>query len=246
MSNIHCATTLELNLNRKDYSPTTAPERNSQWMQLPHRWTRLSDLSTQSALKITELLFPDPWLRYGVQSTVWAVYCSAQPVLWWSDVQNTGDTMCKYKVQIQCRQFTVVLSRYFCACVWTKYLWMIPRDRKDSPMTGLAVPDITLWIIPWEIIFFQILLKSLQRATFNRLRQLVPHNCKSRLWVMRKGFKIHSGLLHVESRISRNSVVYKIYLQRSDNTWNRWGQQFLSHTVYHHNLFSVQKVTGFQ
>ena len=119
MSNLHCATTLELNLCGKDFSPTTATESISQWMQLPHRWSRLSDLSTQSALKIkiTELLFPDPWLRYGVQSTVWAVYCSAQPVLWWSDVQNTGDTMCKYKVQIQCRQFTVVLSRYYSAGV---------------------------------------------------------------------------------------------------------------------------------
>ena len=34
MSNIHCATTLELNLYEKDFSPTTATESNSQWMQL--------------------------------------------------------------------------------------------------------------------------------------------------------------------------------------------------------------------
>ena len=51
------------------------------------------------------------------------MYCSAQPVLlwcamyWWHNV--------KFKVLIQCWQFTVVLSRYFCASVLRKYMCTI-------------------------------------------------------------------------------------------------------------------------
>ena len=137
MSNLHCATTLEPNLCGKDFSPTTATESNSQWMQLPHRWTRLSDLSTQFTLKITETLCSthDQGIKYKVQCRQFTVVLSRY--FWCSDVQNTDDTMWKYKVQIQCKQFTVVLSRYYCACV--------------NENTGVGTKIRSYKIHPWQV-----------------------------------------------------------------------------------------------
>ena len=73
-------------------------------------------------------LLISPEFRQGLQvhtGTVFAAYCSAQPVLFWCEVQGTDDTMWYFKVQVQCWQFTVVLSRYFCACVSNIHVCMI-------------------------------------------------------------------------------------------------------------------------
>ena len=44
---------------------------------------------------------------------------------WWCEVQGTDDTVWYLKVQVQCWQFTVVLSWYFCASVLRKYMCTI-------------------------------------------------------------------------------------------------------------------------
>ena len=141
MSNLHCATTLELNLNRKDYSPTTAPERNSQWMQLPHRWTRLSDLSTHSTLKIAEPLYSHPRVRYGVVQCEQVTEVHSR-YYWCSDAQATDDTMWEYKIQRQCKQLSVVLSRYMVQ-VWRKYRCITNRIH-SQPKSKFAIKAFSL------------------------------------------------------------------------------------------------------